>query len=78
MAMEIVDERGRPLDQDKQRLIATTMAALRSMTEHERGMIFCWFCPVCHKYIGPGENFCHTISYEAAEEGEQPEEGETK
>jgi hypothetical protein len=76
--MELPDDKGQPLPEGKQELIRLVMAALRSMTEHERGMIFCWFCPVCHKYIGPGENFCHTISYEAAEEGEQPEEGETK
>ena len=40
-------------------LVATALKTLESLTEEERGRVFCWFCPGCHRYVGPGDSFCH-------------------
>jgi hypothetical protein len=29
---------------------------LRSMTESERGLVLCWFCSACRRYVGPGDS----------------------
>ncbi len=34
------------------------MALLMGMTEMQRGLLLCWFCPGCRRYMGPGD-YCH-------------------
>lgn len=31
---------------------------LKGMSEEQRGLILCWFCNGCRRYVGPGE-VCH-------------------
>ncbi len=31
---------------------------LMLLTEEQRGLVLCWFCPGCWRYVGPGD-FCH-------------------
>jgi hypothetical protein len=32
--------------------------ALLALTVEQRGLVLCWFCDVCHVYVGPGD--CHS------------------
>ncbi len=29
---------------------------LRQMMEEQRGLVLCWFCRACHRYVGPGDS----------------------
>jgi len=31
---------------------------LMRLTDEQRGLILCWFCPDCARYVGPGDE-CH-------------------
>jgi hypothetical protein len=31
---------------------------LRSLTDEQRGLVLCWFCKSCWRYVGPGDT-CH-------------------
>jgi hypothetical protein len=33
---------------------------LKGLTEHQRGMVLCWFCKGCDRYIGPGD-YCNCM-----------------
>lgn len=28
---------------------------LRLLDERQRGLVLCWFCSACHRYVGPGD-----------------------
>jgi len=59
----LLDESGKPILEDRAKLIKQVMANLLVMTEHERGLVLCWFCNGCHRYVGPGDS-CHCINDE--------------
>lgn len=29
---------------------------LLSLSERQRGLVLCWFCSACHRYVGPGDH----------------------
>lgn len=31
---------------------------LKLLTEEQRPLLLCWFCPDCWRYVGPGDT-CH-------------------
>lgn len=39
-------------------LEATAFQALKALPQDRRGLVTCWFCPVCQAFVGPGEKFC--------------------
>ncbi len=43
---------------DRVALIRLAFDTFIKMTENERGLVLCWFCSACHRYVGPGDA-CH-------------------
>jgi len=35
---------------------SVAFAALRRLSVTQRGLVLCWFCPWCHRYLPPGES----------------------
>lgn len=29
---------------------------LKALSEFDRGLVLCWFCKYCHRYVGPGDS----------------------
>ena len=29
---------------------------LKQLSERQRGLVFCWFCKHCHRYVPPGDH----------------------
>ncbi len=54
----LCDEHGKELPLDRLALIRLAFDTFMKMTEHERGLVLCWFCSACHRYVGPGDA-CH-------------------
>jgi hypothetical protein len=44
-------------------------ALLMTMTEEQRGLVLCWFCSSCRRYVGPGDR-C-TCAYDEEARGEE-------
>jgi hypothetical protein len=36
--------------------VRKAFAALYKLTDDQRGLVLCWFCDSCHRYVGPGDN----------------------
>ncbi len=34
----------------------TAYTLLREMSGEQRARLFCWFCPGCFRYVGPGDS----------------------
>ena len=43
------------LTADRLAKVQAALAALKELSAYERGFVFCWFCPTCHRFVGPGE-----------------------
>lgn len=54
---------GKPIPEERADLIRMTYLAFKSLTDGERGMIACWFCQGCWRYVGPGD-VCHCMNDE--------------
>lgn len=52
------DEHGKPLPQNRMEMVRQAFQAMKALTNHERGLITCWFCHHCGRYVGPGDS-CH-------------------
>lgn len=40
-----------------------TFLKLMRLSDRQRGLILCWFCQGCHRYVGPGD-CCHCMNDE--------------
>ena len=36
--------------------MSEAMTLLEGLSENRRGRVLCWFCPACHRYVGPGDS----------------------
>lgn len=43
--------------------VRVAFAAMKVLTDDERGEVMCWFCSGCFRYIGPGVT-CHCMNDE--------------
>lgn len=39
--------------------VGEAFRALQALTPDQRGLVLCWFCAQCFKYIPPGESCIH-------------------
>lgn len=51
----LTDEHGRALLPERAERVRRALSALMLLTEHERGLVLCWFCRGCGRHVGPGD-----------------------
>ena len=54
---------GKEVPEERRVLIAAAMTALKTLTDEERGLVLCWFCRGCDRYVGAGDT-CHCMNDE--------------
>lgn len=54
----LYDRNGKPVIGERLLLVQTALACLKACDEATRGLVLCWFCRGCSRFLGPGED-CH-------------------
>ena len=49
---------GKQVEPDRHKAINKAYEALKALAPLERGLVLCWFCDLCRKYIPPGKACC--------------------
>lgn len=54
----LIDETGQPMSPDRKVRIRQVFQLLFDMNQWDRGLVLCWYCKFCHRYVGPGD-YCN-------------------
>ena len=67
----LVGDDGRPLTPERMARVREAFRLLLEMSEGDRGLVLCWFCSACHRYVGPGDS-CHCEAERDRDRGLRP------
>lgn len=63
MDLILRDEKGQLLPLERTLRVQEVYQRFKELTDWERGLVACWFCKHCHRFVGPGDS-CHCANDE--------------